>query len=58
MTTRTHKTDKPKGKSRLRAEIVEGARALHELGAFSDSDLETTTIRMLGRSALPRVEQL
>lgn len=33
-------------KARLRAEIVEGARALHRVGAYSDDDLETTTVRM------------
>lgn len=49
---------KGKGKARLRAEIVEGARALHRLGAFSDADLEKTTMRMLGRDALPKVPPL
>ena len=47
-----------KGKARLRFEIVEGARALRRLGAFSAEDLEKTTIRMLGRDALPKVPSL
>ncbi len=53
-------TDKPgsKGKDRLRAEIVEGAQALHRLGAFSADDVKKTTIRMLGRDALPKLPPL
>jgi len=47
-----------KGKARLRAEIVEGARALHRLGVYSADDVEKTTIRMLGRDALPKVAPL
>ncbi len=44
-----------KGKERLRAEIVEGAQALHRLGAYNADDLKKTTIRMLGRDALPKL---
>lgn len=47
-----------RGKARLRAEIVEGARALHRLGAVTDQDLEKTTLRMLGKDAVPKIEPL
>jgi putative transcriptional regulator len=58
MTRRTNKPGELKGKARLRAEIVESARALHRLGVFSDAELEKTTLRMLGRDALPKVADL
>lgn len=58
MARTTNKSGEPKGKARLRAEIVEGARALNRLGAYSDGELEKTTIRMLGRDQLPKVEPL
>ncbi len=44
-----------KGKARLRAEIVEMARDQHELGMITMAELEQTTMRMLGRDALPKV---
>jgi putative transcriptional regulator len=47
-----------RGKARLRAEIVEISRALHTVGAISDAELEQTTLRMLGRDALPKVKEL
>ena len=47
-----------RGKARLRAEIVEMTRVLHKVGAVSDAELEKTTLRMLGRDALPRPEAL
>lgn len=56
--TRTKKNAELKGKARLRAEIVEGARALHKVGAYSDAELEMTTLRMLGRDALPKLPAL
>ena len=46
---------KPRAKSRMRGEIVETMRGLHKVGAVSDSDLEKTTLRMLGKDALPKV---
>ena len=46
------------GKSRLRREIVEAARSLHSVGALSGEELEKTTIRMLGKDALPKVETM
>ncbi len=47
-----------KGKARLRSEIVEAMRGLHKIGAVSDAELEKTTLRMLGRDALPKVADL
>lgn len=55
-------TSKPKGelrgKARMRSEIVEAMRGLHKVGAISDAELEKTTLRMLGRDALPKVPKL
>jgi putative transcriptional regulator len=45
-----------KGKARLRSEIVEAVRGLHKIGAVDDAELEKTTLRMLGRDALPKVD--
>ena len=47
-----------KGKARLRAEIVEISRTLHKLGAISSNELEKTTLKMLGRDALPKVRPM
>ena len=47
-----------KGRARLRAEIVEMVRDQHALGMVSDAELEQTTLRMLGRDALPKVTPL
>jgi putative transcriptional regulator len=47
-----------KGKARMRSEIVEAVRGLHKIGAVSDAELEKTTLRMLGRDALPKVDDL
>ena len=47
-----------KGKARLRSEIVEAMRGLHRIGKVSDADLRKTTLRMLGRAALPKVDDL
>lgn len=47
-----------RGKARVRAEIVDIARALHKVGAVSDAGLRKTTLRMLGRDALPKVAAL
>jgi putative transcriptional regulator len=49
---------KPRGKVRIRAEIVEMSRALHKVGAVSDAELQKTTLRMLGKDALPVVKAL
>lgn len=45
----------PRGRSRLRREIVEMTETLHKLGAVDDADLKKTTLRMIGRDALPKV---
>ena len=47
-----------KGKARMRSEIVEAMRGLHKIGAVSDAELEKTTLRMLARDALPKVDDL
>jgi putative transcriptional regulator len=47
-----------RGKARMRAEIVETMQGLHKIGAVSDAELEKTTLRMLGRDALPKVAGL
>jgi len=52
------KTGELKGRARMRAEIVEATRALNKVGAISDAELEKTTLAMLGRNALPKVEPL
>ena len=44
------------GKARLRSELVEALRGLHKIGAVSDAELGKTTLRMLGRDALPKVD--
>ena len=55
--TKTTKSQ-PSGKARLRAEIVEMTRVLHKVGAVSDDELEKTTLKMLGKDALPTVKPL
>jgi putative transcriptional regulator len=45
-------------KSRMRREIVDAMRGLHRVGAVSTGDLEKTTLRMLGRDALPKVQAM
>jgi len=47
-----------KGRVRLRSEIVEAMQGLHRIGAVGDAELEKTTLRMLGRDALPKVKRL
>ena len=56
---KSHKTtSKSKVKARLRSEIVEAMQGLNKIGAISDTELEKTTLRMLGRDALPKVADL
>ena len=45
-----------RGKSRIRAEIVDISRALHKVGAVTDDELTKTTLKMLGK--LPKVEEM
>lgn len=58
MKTETKSKGALRGKARMRAEIVETTRGLHKIGAVSDAELEKTTLRMLGRDALPKVDAL
>ncbi len=51
-------TPLPRGKARIRSEIVEISRALNRVGAVSDVELRKTTIRMLGPDGLPKVADL
>lgn len=46
------------GKARIRSEIVEMAQALRRVDAVSEESLRKTTLRMLGKEALPKVESL
>jgi hypothetical protein len=43
MVKRTKQKRELRGKARVRAEVVETARALHKVGAVSDTELEKTT---------------
>src|SRR5262245_43700778 len=58
MATKTRAKAELKGKGRLRTEIVELTRAMHRAGLVDDAELEWTTIKMLGRDALPKVKAL
>jgi putative transcriptional regulator len=58
MATNTKAKGELKGKARIRSEIVEISRGLHKIGAISHADLDKTTLRMLGRDALPKVAAL
>jgi putative transcriptional regulator len=42
----------------MRREIVEAMRGLNKVGAVSGDELEMTTLRMLGKDALPKVEAM
>ncbi len=48
----------PRGRARMRAEIVEATQGLHKIGAVSDEELAVTTLRMLGKDGLPKVEAM
>ena len=58
MATKPKAKGELKGKARMRSEIVEAMRGLHKIGAIDDAELEKTTLRMLGRGALPKVADL
>jgi putative transcriptional regulator len=49
---------KPQARTRIRREIVDAMRGLHKVGAVSGEELEKTTLRMLGKDALPKVEAM
>src|SRR6266478_5512263 len=55
---KTQTRAKVTNRGRLRQEIVEMKRDQHALGLVSDGELEQTTLRMLGRDALPKVVPL
>src|SRR5262245_55313026 len=44
-----------RGKAPMRREIVEAMRGLHRIGAASDDEVAKTTLKMLGKDALPKV---
>lgn len=46
------------GKARMRAEIAEAVRGLNKIGAVSDAELAKTTLRMLGKDAVPKIKSL
>ena len=58
MASKANSKSKLQGKARIRSEIVEISRGLHKIGAITNAELEKTTLRMLGRSALPKVTDL
>lgn len=58
MTKKTRRKAELTGRARLRSEIVEMTQGLHRLGMVSDGELQQTTLDMLGRDALPKVEPL
>ncbi len=51
------KATSPSG-SRMRREIVDAMRALNKIEAASREELEKTTLRMLGKDALPKVDAM
>jgi putative transcriptional regulator len=55
---KVRKPKKPAKPSRLRLEIVEMTKDQHGLGLVSDDELTKTTMRMLGRDALPPMTPL
>ena len=58
MTKRSRPRIALKGRARMRSEIVEAMRGLRKIGAVGDAELQKTTLRMLGRDALPKVADL
>jgi hypothetical protein len=42
----------------MRMEIVEAVRGLHKIEAVSETEVTKTTLRMLGKDALPKVERM
>lgn len=44
--------------TRMRREIVGAMRGLRKVGAVSGEELEKTTLRMLGKDAVPKVEAM
>ncbi len=44
-----------RGNTRMRAEIVEATQGLHKIGVVSGEELEMTTLKMLGKDAMPKI---
>lgn len=47
-----------RGKARMRSEIVEAMEGLNKIGLVGDDELRKTTMRMLGRDAVPKIAPL
>jgi putative transcriptional regulator len=58
MTKRTKAKTAPRDKARLRTEIGEATRGRDRIGAVSDAQLTKTTLRMVGKDALPKVQPM
>jgi putative transcriptional regulator len=58
MAKKTKTKAAPRGKARMRAEIVEAMAGLRQIGAAGEAELKKTTLRMVGRNALPKVEPM
>lgn len=58
MTKEAKAKAKRRAKTRMRREIVEAMRGLRKVGAVSQGELTKTTLRMLGKDALPPVEAM
>ena len=58
MTRKTKGKAELRGKAKLRADLVELTRDMHRAGLVDDAELERTTLKMLGRDALPKVNPL
>ena len=48
----------PRAKTRMRSKIMDAMRGLHKVGAVSGDELAKTTLRMLGKDTLPKVEAM
>jgi putative transcriptional regulator len=42
----------------MHAEIVEAMQGLHKIGAVSDQELGMTTLKLLGKDTMPKVEAM
>src|SRR5271156_5814779 len=58
MTKEPKAATKPRVKARMRSEIMDAMRGLHKVGAVSRDELAKTTLRMLGKDALPKVKAM
>jgi len=58
MIERTKARAKTATKARMRHEIIEAMRGLHKIGAVSRGEVTKTTLKMLGRETLPKIEAM